>query len=76
MLKRKTLGFELCGSNSETLQGILAIQDIDRLTKPVVIVLVISLHNYWKLCYFDSTSSKCLARNNLFNFIYFSHDPK
>ena len=63
MLKRKkTLGLELRESKSETFHGLFAIQDIDRSTKPVDVVLVMSLHIYWKVCYFDSMSSKYLVR--------------
>ena len=49
-------------SKSETFPGIFAIQDVDRSTKPVDVVLVMSLHIYWKVCYFDSMSSKYLVR--------------
>ena len=45
MLKRKkSLGFELRDSNSEIFHGIFAILDGDRSTKPVNVVLVMSLH--------------------------------
>ena len=43
-------------SNSVTFQGIFAIQDVNRSTKPEVVVLVMSLQIYWKCC---CTSSKC-----------------
>ena len=39
-------------------QGIFAIQDVDRSTKPVDVVLGMSLHIYWNFCYVDSTSNK------------------
>ena len=45
------LGFEL-----GKFQGIIAIQDVDRSTKPVVVILVMSLHIDWKFC---CTSSQC-----------------
>ena len=44
--KKKSLGLELWDLNSATFQGIFAIQDVDRSTKPVVVVLVMSLHIY------------------------------
>ena len=51
MLKRKkTLGLELRDSKSETFHRIFAIEDVDRSTKPVDVVLVMSLHIYWKVC--------------------------
>ena len=51
-------------------------KDVDRSTKPVYVVLVMSLHIYWKFCYFDSMSSKYLERNNRYNLIYLSRAPK
>ena len=71
--KKISLGLELSDSNSATFQGIIAILDADRSTKPVVVVLVMSLHIYWKCC---CTSSKCQARNNRYNLIYLSRAPK
>ena len=63
MLKRKkTLGLELRDSKSETFHGIFAISDVNSWTKPVDVELVMSLHIYWKVCYFDSMSSKYLVR--------------
>ena len=46
MLKRKknSLGLELRDSNSETFHRIFAILDVDRSTKPVDVVLIMSLH--------------------------------
>ena len=38
------------------------LKDVGRSTKPVDVVLVMSLHIYWKVCYFDSMSSKYLVR--------------
>ena len=45
-------------SNSATVHGIYAFQEVDRLTRPVVVVLVMSLPIYWKFCYVDSMSTK------------------
>ena len=45
-------------SISATFQGIFAIQCVDRSTKPVVVVLVMSLHINWKVRYVDSMSRK------------------
>ena len=44
MLIKIYLGLDLWDSNSATFQEIFAIQDVDRSTKPVVVVLVMSLH--------------------------------
>ena len=46
MYKKKSLGLELSDSNSATFQRIFAIQVVDRSTKPVDVVLVMSLHIY------------------------------
>ena len=40
----------------------LSTQYVDRSNKPVDVVLVMSLHTYWKFCYFDSISSKYLVK--------------
>ena len=45
LIKKRYLGLSpLWDSNALTFQGIFAIQDVDRSTKPVVVVLVMSLH--------------------------------
>ena len=46
--KNKSLELKLWNSNSETFNEILAIEDVARSTKPVVVVFVMSLHIYWK----------------------------
>ena len=61
--KKKNFGTRTQGFLSETFHGTFAIfKDVDRSTKPVDVVLVMSLHIYWKVCYFDSMSSKYLVR--------------
>ena len=64
MLKRKKK--DLWDSNSGILTLKLPMKylqkDVDRSTKPVDVVLVMSLHIYRKFCYFDSMSSKYLVR--------------
>ena len=58
MFIKRYLGLDLWDSIAATFQGIFAIQHVDRSTKPVVVVLVMTLHIYWKVFYVDSTSSK------------------
>ena len=67
------LELELSDSNSATFKGIFAIQDVDRSTKPVVVVLVMLLHIYLECC---CTSSKCWARNKRYNLIDLYRAPK
>ena len=74
--KKRSFGLELLDLSSEIFHAIFANQDVDRPTKPVVVVLVISLHIYVKLCYVDSMSSKYKAINNRYNLIYLSHALK
>ena len=57
MFVKRYLGLDLWDSNAANFQGIFAIQDVDRSTKPVVAVLVMTLHIYWKVFYVDSTTS-------------------
>ena len=74
--KKRSFGLELLDLSSATFHVIFANQDFDRSSKPVVVVLVISLHIYVKLCYVDSMSSKYKAINNHYNLIYLSHALK
>ena len=69
MLIKKPLRLKHWDSNSATFQGIFAIQDIDRSTKPVVVVLVMLLDIYF-------VTSIARARNNRYNLIYLSRAPK
>ena len=52
----------LWDSNSGILNLKLSTEYLHRSTKPVDVVLAMSLHIYWKVCYFDSMSSKYLVR--------------
>ena len=54
--KKKKNSGTLWDSNSANFHRIFAIQYVDHSSKPVIVVLVVSLHIYWNFCNVNSVS--------------------